>query len=97
MAFLTIASCMAVRPWCDLDAWRLWSYDPVSEVSTPSLLPMGSTPVRSMVQATARAALLISVTTSSGWDTIATWFVGTSVVVAFIRLANRRSASAGIA
>jgi hypothetical protein len=67
------------------------------EASTPSLLEVGSTPVRSTVQARAAAALLISATTSSGWETIATWLVGTSVVVAFIRLANRRSASGGIA
>ena len=45
----------------------------------------------------AAAAVSIIVTTSPGWDTIATWFVGTSVVVAPIRAANCRSASGGIA
>src|SRR5712691_8631097 len=42
-------------------------------------------------------AVSMSFTTSSGWETIATWFVGTSTAVAPIRLANRRSASGGIA
>ena len=35
--------------------------------------------------------------TSSGWETIATWFEETSTVVAPMRLANSRSASGGIA
>src|SRR6266498_2617441 len=43
------------------------------------------------------AAVSMSFTTSSGCETIATWFVGTSTVVAPMRLANRRSASGGIA
>ena len=43
------------------------------------------------------AAISMSFTTSSGWETIARWFVGTSTVVAPMRLANRRSASGGIA
>src|SRR6266700_5696192 len=45
----------------------------------------------------ARAAVSMSCTTSCGWETIATWLDGTSTVVAPIRLANRRSASGGIA
>src|SRR5438132_12180501 len=44
-----------------------------------------------------RAAVSMSVATSSGWETIATWLDGTSTVVAPIRLANSRSASGGIA
>src|SRR2546428_5989335 len=43
------------------------------------------------------AAVSMSFTTSSGWETIATWLVGTSTVVAPMRLANSRSASGGIA
>ena|SRR3989442_15815946 len=43
------------------------------------------------------AAVSMSCITSSGWETIARWFVGTSTVVAPMRLANRRSASGGIA
>src|SRR5260221_1581471 len=43
------------------------------------------------------AAVLMSCTTSCGWETIATWLDGTSTVVAPMRLANRRSASGGIA
>jgi len=43
------------------------------------------------------AAVLMSLATSSGWETIATWLEGTSMVVAPMRLANRRSASGGIA
>src|SRR6266487_839488 len=43
------------------------------------------------------AAVSMSCTTSSGWETIATWFVGTSTVAAPMRLANRRSASGGMA
>src|SRR6201993_3968627 len=35
--------------------------------------------------------------TSPGWETIATWLDGISTVVAPMRLANRRSASGGIA
>src|SRR5438270_13949430 len=46
---------------------------------------------------TACAAVSMSCTTSSGWETIATWLAGTSTVVAPMRLANRRSASGGIA
>ena len=40
---------------------------------------------------------MTSCTTSSGWETIATWFVATSTVVAPMRWANSRSASGGIA
>src|SRR6187401_581203 len=47
--------------------------------------------------ATDSAAVLTSIVTSSGCDTIATWLVGTSTVVAPMRLANCRSASGGIA
>src|SRR5258708_11992408 len=47
--------------------------------------------------AAARAAVLMSCTTSCGWETIATWLDGTSMVVAPIRLANRRWASGGSA
>src|SRR5512132_2528923 len=43
------------------------------------------------------AAVLTSFATSSGCDTIATWLVETSTVVAPMRLANCRSASGGIA
>ncbi len=43
------------------------------------------------------AAVSMSFTTAAGWETIARWFVGTSTVVAPMRLANRRSASGGIA
>src|SRR6201993_4922894 len=35
--------------------------------------------------------------TSPGWETIGTWLEGISTVVAPMRLANRRSASGGIA
>lgn len=45
---------------------------------------------------TASAAVSMSVSTSSGWETMATWFVDVSMVVAPIRLANNRSASGGI-
>jgi len=45
----------------------------------------------------AAAAVSMSLTTSSGWETIGTWLVGTSTVVAPMRLANTRSASGGIA
>src|SRR5260221_14296328 len=47
--------------------------------------------------AAACAAVLMSCTTSCGWETIATWLDGTSMVVAPIRLANRRWASGGSA
>src|SRR4051794_18173724 len=43
------------------------------------------------------AAVLMSCTTSCGWETIATWLAGTSTVMAPMRLANRRSASGGSA
>src|SRR5260370_25715152 len=43
------------------------------------------------------AAALMSCTTSSGWETIATWLDGTSMVVAPMRLANRRWGSGGSA
>ena len=46
---------------------------------------------------TAAAAVSMSSTTSSGWETIATWLVATSTVVAPMRWANSRSASGGIA
>src|SRR2546428_6162529 len=46
---------------------------------------------------TACVAVLMSCTTSSGWETIATWLAGTSTVVAPMRLANRRWASGGSA
>src|SRR6266487_5423599 len=46
---------------------------------------------------TACAADSMSRATSSGWDTMATWLEGTSIVVAPMRLANSRSASGGIA
>src|SRR5260370_39396931 len=42
-------------------------------------------------------AVLMSFTTSSGCETIATWLDGTSMVVAPIRLANKRWASGGSA
>src|SRR5712692_11804820 len=42
-------------------------------------------------------AVLMSCTTSCGWETIATWLDGTSTVVAPMRLANRRWASGGSA
>src|SRR5437660_9790676 len=44
-----------------------------------------------------RAAVSMSVATSSGCETIATWLDGTSTVVAPIRSANCRSASGGSA
>src|SRR5260221_12819154 len=47
--------------------------------------------------AAACAAALMSCTTSSGWETIATWLDGTSMGVAPIRLANRRWAAGGSA
>src|SRR5229473_4756975 len=43
------------------------------------------------------AAASINPTTSAGWDTIARWLEGTSIIVAPMRLANMRSASGGIA
>src|SRR5229473_3739232 len=43
------------------------------------------------------AAASINRTTSAGWDTIARWPAGTSIVVAPMRLANMRSTSGGIA
>jgi Methyladenine glycosylase len=46
---------------------------------------------------TAAAAFSIKSTTSSGWETIATWLEGISTVVAPTRDANMRSASGGIA
>src|SRR5258708_35782748 len=46
---------------------------------------------------TACAADSISLVTSSGWETIATWLDATSTAVAPIRLANKRSTSGGIA
>src|SRR5258708_37929548 len=45
--------------------------------------------------AAACAAVWMSCTTSCGWETIATWLDGTSMVVAPIRPANRRWASGG--
>src|SRR6266699_4442128 len=42
-------------------------------------------------------AVSMSFTTSSGWETIATWLDGTSTVLAPMRLANRRWASGGSA
>src|SRR4029077_8719330 len=45
---------------------------------------------------TAWAAVLIRSTTSMGWETIATWLVGISTVVAPMRAANWRSASGGM-
>src|SRR5260370_16389965 len=47
--------------------------------------------------AAARAAVLMSCTTSCGWETSAAWLEGTSMVVAPMRLANRRWASGGSA
>src|SRR5215218_10250377 len=41
-------------------------------------------------------AVLMSCRTSSGWETMATWLVGTSTVVAPMRAANCRWASGGI-
>src|SRR5438445_2375801 len=43
------------------------------------------------------AAASINRTTSAGWDTIARWLEGSSIIVAPMRLANMRSASGGIA
>src|SRR4051794_1999107 len=45
---------------------------------------------------TAAAAVSMRFRTSSGWETMATWFDDVSMVVAPIRLANDRSASGGI-
>jgi hypothetical protein len=45
---------------------------------------------------TAAAAVSIRFRTSSGCDTMATWFVEVSTVVAPIRFANNRCASGGI-
>ena len=45
---------------------------------------------------TAWAAVLMSCNTSSGRETMATWLVGTSTVVAPMRAANCRWASDGI-
>src|SRR6266853_983311 len=50
-----------------------------------------------LTAATTLAAAWINRTTSAGWDAIARWPAGTSVVVAPMRLANERSASGGIA
>src|SRR6266567_4008983 len=49
------------------------------------------------VVAQVSAAASMSWVTSAGWATMATWLEGTSMVVAPMRLANRRSASGGIA
>src|SRR6266571_8613866 len=43
------------------------------------------------------AAVVMSWVTSAGWETMATWLDGTSMVVAPMRLANSRSASGGMA
>src|SRR5260370_3359607 len=43
------------------------------------------------------AAVVMSWATSAGWETMATWLDGTSMVVAPMRLANSRSASGGMA
>ena len=42
-------------------------------------------------------AIVVSLMTSSGCETIATWLLATSTVVAPMRLAKRRSASGGMA
>lgn len=49
------------------------------------------------VAAQVSAAAVISCVTSAGWETMATWLEGTSMVVAPMRLANARSASGGMA
>src|SRR5690349_21512335 len=54
-------------------------------------------PGHAAVAAQASAADVISCVTSAGWETMATWLAGTSLVVAPMRLANRRSASGGMA
>jgi hypothetical protein len=54
--------------------------------------------VKSLIHAwTLVAAISMSCTTASGWETMATWLVATSTVVAPMRLANWRSASGGMA
>jgi hypothetical protein len=52
-------------------------------------------PLRTLIEVA--VAVLMRWVTSSGWETIATWLDGTSMVVAPMRLANRRSVSDGIA
>ena len=53
--------------------------------------------VTALTASAASAAVSVSFTTSAGWETIAKWPEGTSTVVAPMRLANIRSASAGSA
>src|ERR1700687_1944779 len=68
-----------------------------TETESASLKRTEATKPLAQAVTAACAAVSMSLTTSCGWETIATWFVGTSTVVAPMRLANRRSASGGIA
>src|SRR6266851_722123 len=54
-------------------------------------------PGHAAVAAQVSAAAVINCVTSAGWETMATWLEGTSMVVAPMRLANSRSASGGMA
>jgi len=75
--------------------------DPAPPVGSAELIPLPWLYLEIEVSASVRSifstAVLISLTTSSGWETIGRWLELTSTTVAPMRFAKRRSTSGGMA